>query len=367
MLVTLCVPVPGDGWWFRAGLQMRGRGCNRGPERLEGSVEAGCGICVRLIVPVAAARRATWWPRLMPVLLADWANSCPAEETAALPRTQPRTEGATAVTEPGEMMEILINISAVGDDNIRMIISRTKQRWTRLQLRTVKNELWSLAHSLPPFHLPSSNFVLIHLIISSIILPPPSHLPTLCDCLFIYPFTPVSLSPLPPQHTPAHLTLLACHLSTLPSSFSLCRFLFFRTVISQQGGSRFVPGRFVSTVQKYAGLRPLDALSLGSQIARPWSRAGCQLPRTISLSFIQFEGVCVLADASFQSFLSCSERLCLIYSEKRSWWKTTERLLYEMKDKTMNEKHTSLVCLSNVNPLKYIQLTKIWNDIAQIL
>lgn len=43
-------------------------------------------------------------------------------------------------------------------------------------------------------HLLSSNFVLIHLIISSIILPHPSHLSSLHNCLFIYPFTPFTLT-----------------------------------------------------------------------------------------------------------------------------------------------------------------------------
>lgn len=58
-------------------------------------------------------------------------------------------------------------------------------------------------------------------------MPPPSHLSALHDFLFIYPFTPLSLSPVLPEHTLDHLTFSSTHLSTCPY-FSF--FVFFYTL-----------------------------------------------------------------------------------------------------------------------------------------
>ena len=78
-----------------------------------------------------------------------------------------------------------------------MNTKRGQKQNAALELWKVNLATWirtlTLSHSLS-LHLLSSNFVLIHLIISSIILPPPSHPSAPHDCLFIYPFTPLSLT-----------------------------------------------------------------------------------------------------------------------------------------------------------------------------
>ena len=103
-----------------------------------------------------------------------------------------------------------------------MNTKRGQKQNATLELWKVNLATWirtlTLSHSLS-LHLLSSNFVLIHLIISSIILPPPSHPSAPHDCLFIYPFTPLSLSPLPPEHNVGHLTFCSSHLSTCPFFF----------------------------------------------------------------------------------------------------------------------------------------------------
>lgn len=90
------------------------------------------------------------------------------------------------------------------------------------------------------FHLLTSNFSHIHLIISSIILPPPSRLSTLHDCLFVRPSFPShSLSPLFAclfsciSFINLPSSLLLCHsplltlTSPTPLAFTVCRYLQF--------------------------------------------------------------------------------------------------------------------------------------------
>lgn len=101
-----------------------------------------------------------------------------------------------------------------------IIVRQNKDEHIRGQEQNATSELWkvnlatriwtlTLSYSLS-LHLLSSNFVLIHLIISSIILPPPSHPSAPHDCLFIYPFT----SPL--SHHSLPNTMLATLLFVLP-------------------------------------------------------------------------------------------------------------------------------------------------------
>lgn len=118
-----------------------------------------------------------------------------------------------------------------------------KQRWTHkrmetnatLELCTVDMNTWmwtlTLIHTLSvllflSLHLLSSNFVLIHLIISSIILPPPSHLSALHECLFIYPFTPLPLTSPSWTHSLSPCFFLFSFIN-LPFSVSFHFFFFF--------------------------------------------------------------------------------------------------------------------------------------------
>lgn len=134
-------------------------------------------------------------------------------------------------------MEIIINITLVW-----IIICLPKHRWIHNKTKahapsgicTVNMNTWiwtlTLIHTLYvllflSLHLLSSNFVLIHLIISSIILPPPCHLLVLHDCLFIYPFTPLSLNS--PSWTHSWSPYLSYFsFINLPFSLFLCHFLF---------------------------------------------------------------------------------------------------------------------------------------------
>lgn len=125
-----------------------------------------------------------------------------------------------------------------------------KQRWTHkrmetnatLELCTVDMNTWmwtlTLIHTLSvllflSLHLLSSNFVLIHLIISSIILPPPSHLSALHECLFIYPFTPLPLTSPSWTHSLSPCFFLFSFIN-LPFSVSFhFLFIFFTFCLSQ--------------------------------------------------------------------------------------------------------------------------------------
>lgn len=147
-----------------------------------------------------------------------------------------------------------------------IIVRQNKDEHIRGQKQNATSELWkvnlatriwtlTLSYSLS-LHLLSSNFVLIHLIISSIILPPPSHPSAPHDCLFIYPFT----SPL--SHHSLPNTMLATLLFVLPIYQPVLFFSLSLSVISSFYAS-FSPPRFRYTSHSYRYLQ--FTLRLGSR------------------------------------------------------------------------------------------------------